>query len=159
MEPNDPPVELGSELDFLRELWALDHALQRSSKMMARDLGITGPQRLALRLVSRFPGLPAGRLARLLHLHPSTVTGVVRRLVDRGLLARRADGLDRRRAHLQITPTGLALLGRPQMSIEAVVQNALRALKPREVEAAVKAFAVVAMGLESAAGKPRTKSL
>ena len=110
MRPQDPPVELGLTLDFLRELWALDHAMQKRSKKMAKELGITGPQRLALRLVSRFPGLPAGRLARLLHLHPSTVSGIVKRLASRGLIARGTDGPDRRRAMLRITPTGLGLL-------------------------------------------------
>lgn len=143
----DPPIDLGSDLAFLRELWALDHALQKRSKRMARDLGITGPQRLALRLVSRFPGLPAGRLARLLQLHPSTVTGVVKRLAGRGLLARRSDSSDGRRSHLQITPAGLALLGAPQPTIESAVLEALHSLKPHEVDTAIKALAAVARSL------------
>ena len=42
---------LGPTLDFLRLLWELDHALQRRSKRMARALGLTGPQRLVLRIV------------------------------------------------------------------------------------------------------------
>src|SRR5262245_48418666 len=118
MKPHDPPVTLGPELDFLRELWALDHAMQRRSKKMEAMLGVTGPQRLALRLVSRFPGLPAGRLARLLHVHPSTVTGVVKRLSDRGLLVRTSDGPDRRRALLRITPEGMQLLARTKPTVE-----------------------------------------
>ena len=148
MKPLDPPVDLGPDLTFLRELWALDHALQKFSKRMATDLGVTGPQRLALRLVSRFPGLPAGRLARLLCLHPSTVTGVVKRLVSRGLLSRRSDGPDRRRVLLQITPAGLALLGQPQPTIESGVRKALDNLTREEVEIAIKALGAVAMSLK-----------
>lgn len=147
MKPIDPPIDLGPDIAFLRELWALDHALQKRSKRMTRDLGVTGPQRLALRLVSRFPGLPAGRLARLLHLHPSTVSGVMKRLVGRGLLSRRTDGPDRRRSLLQITPAGLALLGRPQPTIESGVQQALGALTRQEVEIAIRALGVVARSL------------
>lgn len=147
MKRLDPPIDLGPDLAFLSELWALDHALQKCSKRMARDLGVTGPQRLALRLVSRFPGLPAGRLATLLHLHPSTVTGVVKRLVGSGLLARRSDGSDRRRCRLQVTPAGLALLGAPQPTIEAVVLKAVRSLSPHEVETAIKSLAAVARSL------------
>jgi DNA-binding MarR family transcriptional regulator len=146
----DPPIDLGPDLAFLRELWALDHALQKRSKRMARELGVTGPQRLALRLVSRFPGLPAGRLARLLQLHPSTVTGVVKRLARRGLIVRRTDGPDRRRSLLQITPAGLALLGRRQPTIESAVQAALGTLRPIEVAMAIKALGAVAASLESA---------
>lgn len=147
MKPLDPPIDLGPDLAFLRELWALDHALQKRSKRMAKDLGVTGPQRLALRLVSRFPGLPAGRLARLLHLHPSTVSGVMKRLVSRGLLSRRSDGPDRRRSLLQITPAGLALLGRPEPTIESGVHKALSTLTREEVESAIKALGVVALSL------------
>lgn len=151
MKRLDPPFDLGPDLAFLRELWALDHALQKCSKRMARDLGVTGPQRLALRLVSRFPGLPAGRLARLLQLHPSTVSGVVKRLAVRGLLVRRVDGPDRRRSLLQVTPKGLALLSRGQSTIESAVQSALSGLRPLEVSMAIKAVGVVALSLEAAA--------
>lgn len=154
MKPLDPPIDLGPDLAFLRELWALDHALQKRSKRMAKNLGVTGPQRLALRLVSRFPGLPAGRLARLLHLHPSTVSGVMKRLVSRGLLSRRSDSPDRRRSLLQITPAGLALLGQPQPTIESGVQKALRSLTRQEVEIAIKALGMVALSLKDSEEQP-----
>jgi len=149
----DPPVELGPELDFLRELWALDHALQKRSKRMERELGITGPQRLALRLISRFPGLPAGRLARLLHLHPSTVSGVVKRLVSRGLLSRGSDGPDRRRALLRITPAGLELLSRPEATLESAVKTALASLSPKQIEAALRALGAIAMSLAASSNR------
>ena len=34
-------------------------------------VGLTGPQRLVVRLVGRFPGITAGRLAEILHVHCS----------------------------------------------------------------------------------------
>lgn len=144
------PIVLGPELDFLRELWALDHALQKCSKHMSKTLGITGPQRLALRLVSRFPGLPTGRLARLLHLHPSTVSGVVKRLAERGLIVRAMDGPDRRRSLLRVTSAGLELLGRPHSTVESAVRAALKSLSPRQTEIALKALATVAVSLDVA---------
>ena len=149
MRQQDPPIELGPELDFLRQLWALDHELQKFSKRMSRDLGVTGPQRLALRLVGRFPGLPAGRLARLLHLHPSTITGVVKRLAERGLIARSSEGADRRRSLLRITPAGQDLLGRTRPVIESAVTRALATLSPEEVEAARHALIAVTSELEA----------
>lgn len=150
MRTQDPPIALGPELDFLRELWALDHALQRRSKKLVKELGITGPQRLALRLISRFPGMPAGRLARLLHLHPSTVSGVVKRLSSRGLIIRATDGPDRRRSLLRLTPSGHELLARAVPSIESAVEISLRALSPKQVEAALRALGVLAMNLGGA---------
>lgn len=157
MRSQDPEAVLGPRLDFLRELWALDHALQRLSKRMERTIGVSGPQRLALRLVARFPGLPAGRLARLLHLHPSTVSGLVKRLAERGLIARSSDGPDRRRTQLRITPAGIELLSSPQPTIESAVLSALGTLPPRRIETALKVLASVSMSLASAPGR-RSKS-
>jgi MarR family transcriptional regulator, organic hydroperoxide resistance regulator len=67
-------------LDFMRLLWSIEHSLQRRSKRMGNERGITGPQRLVLRVVGQFPGLSAGEVAHIVRLHPSTLTGILRRL-------------------------------------------------------------------------------
>src|SRR5437660_7812237 len=92
----DPP--LGGVLDFLRLLWAVDHALQSASKRMESNFGMTGLQRLVMRIVGRFPGIAAGRVAEILHVHPSTLKGVLTRLAAPGLLQRRTEPRDGRRA-------------------------------------------------------------
>jgi len=104
LDEKGPP--LGAVLDFMRMLWALDHALQSASKRMESAFGMTGPQRLAVRIVGRFPGIAAGRLAEILHVHPSTLTGVLRRLEGRGILQRRPDPRDARRALFMLTAKG-----------------------------------------------------
>ena len=101
-DPDSRQYTLDSTLDFLRMLWSIQHSLQRASKRMEKDLGITGPQRLVLRVVGRFPGLSAGDLAHIVRLHPSTITGILQRLADRGLLERRQDEGDRRRAKVKV---------------------------------------------------------
>src|SRR2546430_13387725 len=103
----DPP--LGGVLDFLRLLWAVDHAMQSASKRMESNFGMTGPQRLVMRIVGRFPGIAAGRVAEILHVHPSTLTGILKRLESRGLLQRRTDPRDARRALFMLTPKGRKL--------------------------------------------------
>src|SRR5437660_6487034 len=102
-----PP--LGSVLDFMRMLWAVDHALQSASKRMESTYGVTGPQRLVVRIVGRFPGIAAGRVAEILHVHPSTLTGILKRLEQRGILQRRTDPRDARRALFGLTPKGKKL--------------------------------------------------
>jgi DNA-binding MarR family transcriptional regulator len=44
---------------------------------MIGEVGVTGPQRLVLRVVGLFPGMSAGELATVLRVHPSTLTGVL----------------------------------------------------------------------------------
>src|SRR6476659_6002179 len=91
-------------LDFMRLLWSVEHGLQRISKRMENELGITGPQRLVLRVVGQFPGLSAGELAHIVRLHPSTITGILQRLVAGGWLERRTDPEDTRRVKLRLKP-------------------------------------------------------
>ncbi len=101
-----PGAGLGPVLEFMRLLWATDHGLQSASKAMATRLGVTGPQRLVIRILGRRAELSAGELSRILLVHPSTLTGVLQRLQGRGLVERRADPQDRRRALLRLTPAG-----------------------------------------------------
>src|SRR5271167_4910930 len=104
---SDAKYPLEPVLDFLRLLWSIEHGLQRLSKRMQGQLGITGPQRLVLRVVGQFPGLSAGELAEIVRLHPSTITGILQRLVARGLLERERDPGDSRRARLRLRDRAL----------------------------------------------------
>src|SRR5216110_3297181 len=106
---DDKGPPLGAVLDFMRLLWAVDHALQSASKRMEASFGITGPQRLVVRIVGRFPGIAAGRVAEILHVHPSTLTGILKRLEARGVLQRRSDPRDARRALFGLTAKGRKL--------------------------------------------------
>lgn len=116
---------LDSVLAFMRTLWALDHALQSASKRMETRHGITGPQRLVVRIVGRFPGIGAGRIAEILHVHPSTLTGILKRLEVRGVLERRSDVKDARRALFSLTPKGRKLDLLRTGTVEAAVRRVL----------------------------------
>jgi DNA-binding MarR family transcriptional regulator len=141
---SDLTFPLGSVLDFMRLLWSVEHGLQRMSKRMERQLGITGPQRLVLRLVGRFPGLSASELAHLIRLHPSTITGILQRLVTRGLLERRRDPADTRRARLTLKPRARAYARSSRGTVENVVTAALKRAGAANVRAARKVLIEVA---------------
>jgi len=131
-----PPLPLGEALEFMRLLWAVDHGLQQRSKRMATAFGVTGPQRLVIRVLGRFPGLSAGQLAHVLHLHPSTLTGVLERLERKGLVTRRRDPEDRRRAVLGLSVAGRRIDVDTTGTIESVVRAALAHRPRREIRAA-----------------------
>jgi MarR family transcriptional regulator, organic hydroperoxide resistance regulator len=118
-------------LQFMRLLWALDHDLQRTSKRMLRGLGVTGPQRLALRLIGEFPGISPGELAALLHVHPSTLTGILARLLDRQLIVRDTYADDARRSVLRLSRRGARVnairTGTVEDAVEAVLRRTSRA--------------------------------
>jgi len=134
-------------LDFLRLLWSIEHDLQRMSKRMEGELGITGPQRLVLRVVGRFPGLSAGELAHVVQLHPSTITGILQRLVAAGLLERQRDPHDSRRVRLRLKPRAARYIRASPGTVEHRVRQSLRRTGVSNVRAARKVLAAVAQQL------------
>lgn len=132
----DKTERLGEVLEFMRLLWAVDHALQSTSKRMEVSLGVTGPQRLVIRIVGRFPQISAGELADVLHIHPSTLTGVLKRLETRGIIDRKADSGDARRALFSLTAKGKEVDALRNGTVEATVRKALAKIPARKVVAA-----------------------
>ena len=146
--PRDEPV-----LDFLRLMWAVDHELQSVSKRMLIDLGLTGPQRLAVRFIGRRPGLAAGELATLLHLDPGTVTGILRRLEASGIITRTRDTSDSRRICLALTSRGRSVNRRRTGTIEFAVRRALASVSDQDVRAARRVLKLIAEELGAEAGR------
>jgi DNA-binding MarR family transcriptional regulator len=144
-----PLPDLGESLEFMRLLWAIDHGLQRRSKRMAATLGVTGPQRLVLRIAGRFPGISAGQLAAILHLHPSTLTGVFRRLSRGGLITRRRDPRDGRRAALALSAAGRRVDVETSGTIEAELDAMLKAVPRRKTRAAQDVLRALAERLQA----------
>ncbi|MGE3911941.1 MAG: MarR family winged helix-turn-helix transcriptional regulator [Chloroflexota bacterium] len=78
---------------------------------------VTLPQLRVLHYLRRHPGATTGELARRLGITVSTTSGLVIKLVDRGLVARGSLADDRRQAPLSLSDGGAALLG--ELSDEA----------------------------------------
>jgi MarR family transcriptional regulator, organic hydroperoxide resistance regulator len=116
---------IGETLLFMHSLWELSHALQVASKRMARTLGVTGPQRLVIRILGQSPGITARELAITLGIHPSTLTGVLARLEKSGFVARKVDAADRRRARLELTAAGMRVDREKRGTIESAVRRAM----------------------------------
>jgi DNA-binding MarR family transcriptional regulator len=146
---DDKGPPLGAVLDFMRLLWAVDHALQSSSKRMEATYGVTGPQRLVVRIVGRFPGIAAGRVAEILHVHPSTLTGILKRLERRGILQRKSDPRDARRALFGLTPKGKKVDTLRTGTVEQAVRRVL-ASEPAKVAASQEILAALTDELDAA---------
>jgi MarR family transcriptional regulator, organic hydroperoxide resistance regulator len=141
-------ADLGPVLEFMKQLWAVDHGLQTISKRLESQHGITGPQRLVVRIVGRTPGISAGALAQILRMHPSTLTGILRRLETRGVLSRKSDPNDARRALFALTARGRKVDMLKTGTVESAVRRVL-AKMPSEATVAQKLLALLASELES----------
>lgn len=146
IEPFD--ATLDPVLDFMRLLWGIEHRLQAASKRMEARLGITGPQRLVLRIVGRFPGISAGEVARVVHLHPSTITGVIQRLVDKELLTSDRNPDDTRRVRLRLRPAAARYTRRSAGTVEAAVARVLRREAPARLRQARRVLEAIGASLD-----------
>jgi DNA-binding MarR family transcriptional regulator len=144
--PSELPLD--EALDFLRALWRIEHGLQSASKRMEIKLGLTGPQRLVLRILREHPGLTAADLSSVVRLHASTVTGILQRLERKALVSRHRDPEDNRRVRLQVAPKARKLASQRKGTVEAAVEDALLRQSPADVEAAHRVLSAIALTLE-----------
>jgi DNA-binding MarR family transcriptional regulator len=145
-----PARPLDPTLDFMRLLWSIEHHLQSASKLMASRLGITGPQRLVLKVVAEYPGISAKEVADVVRLHPSTITGILQRLISKGLLLRARDPVDTRRVRLRVEPSARRYTRRASGTVEEAVERALKRMPAASVDAARDVLVAIITSLESA---------
>lgn len=99
---------------FERALFQALRRLQQDAEVHAKRLarfgGLTPVQLMILQVLAEEGRLTASALSRRVSLTPATLSGVLEKLEERGLLQRRRDDQDRRRQWLLIDEAGLALL-------------------------------------------------
>lgn len=119
--PDDVP-------ELIRALWRLNHYVERQSRRMVREIGLSFPQRTLLRLIGRSSGITPGELAEYLHVDRGTLSGLLRGLDERGLIERSIDSLDRRRIRTHLTALGESMVLPMEGTIEGVVREAIAEL-------------------------------
>jgi DNA-binding MarR family transcriptional regulator len=148
MATTEKPQPMGETLQFMQSMWDFVHALDVRSKRMMQSIGVTGPQRLVIRLVGQKPGQTASDIAEMLGKHPSTLTGVLARLEQRKMITREIDPLDRRRARFKLTAVGKKIDRERRGTVEAATRRALGRVKPQDVDATLDLVAKLVEELE-----------
>src|SRR4030095_16555802 len=129
---------MGETLQFMQRMWDFVHALDVRSKRMMQSIGVTGPQRLVIRLVGQKPGQTASDIAAMLGKHPSTLTGVLARLEERKMILREVDPTDRRRARFKLTAAGKKIDRDRRGTVEAATRRAPGRVPPDGVGTTVE---------------------
>ena len=109
----DPPAS-GTLADLSEQILIALRRVMRAVDIHSRRLmqshGLTGPQALVLQAVVNKVEITAGELAGRISLSQATVTDIVSRLEQRGLLTRARSETDRRRVIVRPTLEGIALM-------------------------------------------------
>jgi DNA-binding MarR family transcriptional regulator len=140
------PLQSAALLDALR-------SVARELRLVGRDaeqrVGIHRAQLHALHQLAKRPCDSLAELAERTHTDPSSVSVVVQRLVERGLVERTPAADDRRRTELRATPAGRALLRRAPESAVRRLEGALTSVGPRDLGTVTKSLVALARTLRA----------
>ncbi len=90
-------------------LYSATHAMQHVYKPLLDDLGLTYPQYLVLTVLWAQDSQTVGALGRQVQLESNTLTPLLKRMEERGLVTRARDGRDERQVRITLTDAGEAL--------------------------------------------------
>jgi DNA-binding MarR family transcriptional regulator len=100
-------LKLDDQLCF--SIYAASHAFNRFYKPLLTPLGLTYPQYLVLLTLWEEDGLPLKAIGERLSLDSGTLTPLLRRMEQSGLLSRARDAADERLVRLHLTAKGKKL--------------------------------------------------
>jgi MarR family transcriptional regulator for hemolysin len=108
--------------------------LKTYADQRARDFGMTRAQWAVLARIERSEGLKQCELADTLDLQPITLTRLIDRLCDGGLIERRSDPDDRRAKRLYLTPAARPVLDGLTRLGQDIMATVLAGIEPAAVE-------------------------
>jgi MarR family transcriptional regulator, transcriptional regulator for hemolysin len=127
--------------------------LKTYADQRARDFGMTRAQWAVLARVERSEGLKQCELADTLDLQPITLTRLIDRLCDSGLIERRPDPDDRRAKRLYLTPAARPVLDGLTRLGQDIMATVLAGIEPAAVEQLLAHLLTLKTNLRSAIAK------
>ncbi len=126
-DPNPIDPTVSQALDAFRRIV---HALRLSARRAERELGLSGAQLFVLQQLGEQPADSVNELAERTHTHQSSVSVVVRRLVERGLVVRAAAPDDGRRVQVGLSSRGRSVLRRTRPVAQLALIQGIGRLRP-----------------------------
>lgn len=120
--------------DLPFEIAETAHAMRRAFDRRATSLGVTRAQWKVLFRLTRFPGLRQVELAEMLDVEPITLSRILDRLEEAGLVERAPDPADRRAWRLQVTEKAKPLVTKLQALGTDLVDEAFEGVAQSELE-------------------------
>lgn len=122
-------------LDILVKLRKIIRSINLESKKIEKQFGVSIPQLMCLQFLSEQEDYKstASKIKDFLKLNASTVTGILRRLEGKGLVAKLPNVKDRRATFITLTAKGADLLREPPTTLQQKLTTRLAKLSEAEV--------------------------
>ncbi|MEX0937228.1 MAG: MarR family transcriptional regulator [Pirellulales bacterium] len=110
----------------------ISRAIDLRSRLLLLEYGLTSPQLTTLHAVARLQPISSSTLAREIHVGQPTVTGILHRLEQRGLITRTRSDHDRRSVEITLTSEGQRMLTSAPTLLDEQFHRRLARLKDWE---------------------------
>jgi DNA-binding MarR family transcriptional regulator len=144
----------GEIRDILDAVRRIVRTLHESSRAAEKVFGLSGAQLFVLQKLAEAPGLSLNALAALTHTHQSSVSTVVSRLVERGLVLRTAAVEDARRLELRVSAEGRRVVARAPDAAQARLIDAIERLPAANRRALARALDDLTTAMDLPEGVP-----
>ncbi len=121
----------------------LMQARELYTKELNRNYQVSASQLNCILALYENGPLPPSQIAKHMMVESSTVTGVVDRLEQKGLVSRSRNSPDRRIIHIELTEAGTRLAEKAPPPIQQKIIDGLTNLSEKEVNRIVKALQVL----------------
>jgi DNA-binding MarR family transcriptional regulator len=116
------------------EIGETAHTLRKAFDRRACGLGVTRAQWKVLFRLDRNPGLRQIELADMLDIEPITLSRIVDRLEESGLVERSADPTDRRAWRLHVTASAQPLIAKLRAIADEMIADAFAGIDPKHIQ-------------------------
>ena len=122
------------DVNFLFTLGELQRLVRAYADKEAARFGMTRAQWAVLAKVERFEGMKQSELAEQMEMQPITLTRLIDKLADAGLIQRRGDDSDRRVNRLYLKKAARPLLAKLAVLRAELTDTALQGISPADAE-------------------------
>ncbi len=135
---------------IIKQLRMIIRALQGHSNAVERACGISAAQLWALWELHQSPGLKVSELALRLSVHASTMSNLLDKLEQHGLIERQRKERDQRVVRLYVTAVGVKLLNKAPAAPQGELNRALEAMNVKQRKALDRALGALITHMSAA---------
>jgi len=139
----------------LEDIRRIFQAIRLSARRAELEVGVSGAQLFVLQTLAERPAESLNELAERTLTHQSSVSVVVRRLVQAGFVGRARAGEDARRIELRLTPAGRRLLRRAPITAQIELVETVQALRDRDLQLLARILHQLAKALHATRLEPQ----
>jgi DNA-binding MarR family transcriptional regulator len=137
-------------IDILIKLRKIVRSVNLESKRVEKEQGVSIPQLLCLQFLAEQEDYRtnAAKLKTFLNLNASTISGILKRLEKKGLVAKLPKASDKRVTLISLTASGMELIKSAPITFQQKLSKKLQALPPEKLQTIIDGIDILTKIME-----------